>query len=214
MMSPALSRAIETSGACINWIGDQVDGLDLAASRRMKLAGACMLVSLTHHGSIPSLIKDGRLVSAFALLRPQIDSYIRGLWIAYLARDEEIDGVCNGDDPPSTRKLILQLEASGHFDPQSLSTIGQAIWPTVCDFTHTGIRVLVRHLTPTEIAPAFEDDEILEVLASADSWAYLAAISIAGLAENDALAKRLLDRARANAGETLFKTESPAPSTR
>lgn len=196
--SPAdlVANAISLSGRICDWIGERVDSLSIPADDKTRLSGASFHIALTHHVSIATLVRDGRTASAFALLRPQIDGYVRGLWFSTIATEKEIAGVRNGDDPPATRKLMERLETEGYFHPDTFATIGVKIWPTVCDYTHTGIRLLVNHLNATEVAPSFEPEDIVEVLEASNAWAYMAAIGLAGLANNDDLAIRLLNHAK------------------
>lgn len=188
--------AISKSGTLGNWLGDQLDGRTLPGSLPDRLAGAFWHVSLQHHLAIGSLVQEERLASAFALLRPLIDAYVRGLWVAHLASEIEIQGFTKGDDPPDTGKLVKRLETEGWFKGNNLSQIKQGIWPVLCDATHTGIRMVSCHLSDAEIGPVFDDEEILDLLGASDAWALMAAGSIASLMGDEALQSHLLDRTR------------------
>jgi len=187
---------VERSKDLSNWIGEQIDDISLNATRSNRLAAAAFHIALTHHSSVVALVEQGRHVSGFALIRPEIDAYIRGLWLGFLASDEEIERITKADRAPSTPELMDRLEKAGYFDAKALTSMVPTMWPVVCDFTHTGIRALVRHLTPTSIEPLFEDEEIVEALGSADAWALMAATGIAGLAGDDSLSLRLLEKCR------------------
>ena len=192
----AFGPAIEASKALSNWIGDRVDNLELRGSDRVRLASACLHIALTHHSSIVALIDGGRYASGFALIRPQIDSYLRGLWLHYIASDEKLAGIPRGDDPPGTRDIMAQLERMGHFDPSTLTQIGVSMWPIVCDYTHTGGRAMTRHLTGNSVEPHFEVEEIIEALQASNAWALMAAIGLAGFANDGVLAAHFLEKCK------------------
>ncbi|MFN7025647.1 MAG: DUF6988 family protein [Pseudorhizobium sp.] len=163
-----------------------------------------MHVSLTHQISIATLINFGAHASAFALLRPQIDSHLRGLWLLGIATEDEIENVKQGGDPPGSRKLAELLEEKGGFDPDTVDRIAKGVWPAVCDFTHTGIRVISAHLRGESIDPAFSDEEVVDVLQVSNVWASLAGIALFDLGGrpdlSEELGKRGVEIAQATGG--------------
>ena len=197
MVSDALSARCRHNQASSEWIGGQIETLSIKASSQLRLAGAAFHVSLSHHMAITCLVENEQNASACALLRPQMDAYIRGLWLAHLATQEEVAAVVTGSDPPPTPKILKMLEDSGRFAPQTITRIGEKTWPALCDFTHTGIRTLISHLDEEGIGANFRDRELLELLAASDAWAHLATVGIAELADDNALALAVFERSKA-----------------
>ncbi|MEO5810044.1 MAG: hypothetical protein ABIR51_08335, partial [Sphingomicrobium sp.] len=75
---------------------------------------------------------------------------------------------------------------------QDLSTVLKPMWPVVCDFNHGGGRMVVRHLSPDEISPQFTNDELVELMIIANSWALGAACALADLMEDQELGEKFL----------------------
>jgi len=191
-----LNTRIEESKMLANWIGDQVDGLELNANERTRVSAALISVSLGHHASMLELFGLGRHASALALLRSMIDCFVRAMWVKGFASDEEIRAFIAGNDPPGTQKLILQLESEGPIENLS-SILSANQWATICDFNHGGGRMIVRHLTSEEIAPNFEAEELVEVVVAADAWALVCTCALADLADDRDLGERVLKRGQA-----------------
>ncbi len=188
----AFMRAVNLA----NCLATELDGVDLPASDRMRAVGAAWWVALEHHAGIVLLVRFGKLASAFALLRPEIDSYLRGLWLASSATDAEVSGFLSGDSAPGSEKLSHRLEAEGILDPDSLTAIQREMWCAVCDYTHTGCRQIVRHLTDSTVESAHDPEEIVELLSCANAWALMAAIGVASAGQLDAKCEQLLELAK------------------
>lgn len=189
-----LTGAIQRSKELAGWIGDSMDGIRVVASDRNRLAGACFHIGLAHHTAITNLIDRQQYASAFALLRPQIDSFARGYWIARAATIEEIERVKAGNDPPGTLKLMRLLESIGAASPASLSSIAERTWAAVCDYTHTGSRMMILHMSEEEIGPAWRDEDLITGIHASDAWAIMIGIGIAGLSDNATLAQSMFDK--------------------
>lgn len=192
----ALQRAWKVAADLANFVAGELDETELPASDRMRAAGAAWWVSLEHHSSIVFLIRNAKHASAYALLRPQIDAYLRGLWLSASASESELAGFLSGDDAPGGAKLGSRLEAEGCFDPNSLTSIQKQIWAAVCDYTHTGSRQISRHLIGSSIEQAHDPDELIELLSAAGGWALMSAIGVASAAQDHEKCERLLNAAR------------------
>jgi hypothetical protein len=189
-----LREKIITSRELADWIGSQVEGRSLKADLRRRLGAALLSVCLAHHAAVVDLYEGGRYSSALALIRSMIDALARSLWVAYVAADEQVDAFVEGHNPPKSPDIIASLETAGILDSDELSRVMKPIWPVVCDFNHGGGRMVVRHLSGTEIAPQFKDDELEEALVVADQWALGAACALADLMEDRELGDRFLER--------------------
>lgn len=198
MASDALEQAIVRNREFAEWVGTCVDSLSVSSEPRAQLAGAALSVSLSHHVAIAGLVKYSQTASACALLRPQIDAYLRALWIAFIIPDEHLRQVCRGRGrrPPDGMAIMKILEDKGHFEPNTLYTIGRKTWHVLCDFTHCGPQTLFRHLGYDSIGPNFSADEIVEMLAASNAWASMAAIALAEIADRKDLVLLVLERAK------------------
>ncbi|HEU0100318.1 MAG TPA: hypothetical protein VFQ67_16285 [Allosphingosinicella sp.] len=184
---------IEAGKRLANWIGDQIDGLSLPSDLRTRVAAGFLHVALTHHASIIHLYDCQRYASAFALVRPAIDCFLRAWWVKLIATDEQVDGFLKGNDPPSSPRIASVLEQRGLFK-ERLKTVVDEVWAIVCDFTHGGGRMISRHMQADSVGPVFEEEELREVLGAANSWAMLAACSLADLSGDAELGERMVGR--------------------
>ena len=201
----AMEREIDEAKGLANWIAGEVDGLDLPGGRRAHLAGACLSVALDHHSGIIALIEDRHHPSAVALIRPLFEAYIRGSWLAFVATDEQVEAFAKGKEPPRLAEMIEGLERQDRFNVGVLSQVKQQTWGRMCDFTHTGALQVAQNMTESTVERAYVDDELEDVLGAANGWALLVSISLAGIAQDEPLSLRLLDRARC-----LARVEDPA----
>ncbi len=70
----------------------------------------------------------------------------------------------------------------------------------MCAFTHTGGLHIQRWNTSDGIEPNYSPDEVLEVLAFAESFGALSVLGIAELASDEGLALRILNKVKERAG--------------
>lgn len=148
---------------------------------RSQVAGALFSVGLEHHCGIITLVERRLHAPALALLRPQVDAYLRGAWASYCASSEQLESFARGDDPPNADRIIKQLEQHDAFVDGSLNGLKVSAWPTLCDYNHGGSRQITRFLKNDGIEPNVEDDEFIDLLFYSEGWALMCAIGIAGL---------------------------------
>ena len=74
-----------------HWITQRLDGLDISRERRTLLAVSCHDVVIEHHIGIVTLSRSGINASAFALVRPLFETFVRGVWLRRCATDKQID---------------------------------------------------------------------------------------------------------------------------
>lgn len=109
-------EAISLSDGLINWIDKSIDGIDIPSETRFRLAGACLGVALEHHKAIILLIKHRLYGSAFAMVRPLFESYVRGVWLHRCASDSDINLFTADKLNYSFGKLIQDVETLPGFD--------------------------------------------------------------------------------------------------
>jgi hypothetical protein len=74
-----------------DWATQRLDGLDISRDRRILLAVSCYDVAIEHHIGIAALLRSRINGSAFALVRPLFETFVRGVWLRHCATDEQID---------------------------------------------------------------------------------------------------------------------------
>ena len=192
-----LLAQIQSAKELSNWIGERVDGVEGKSDIRHQLGGALLHLGLTHQASIVRLIDEKHYASAFALVRPLIETFLRHHWVMHLATDAKVDRFRQGDDPDlGSLRIIDKLEEEGILTEGNISSLVKPVWSTICDFTHSGGKIIACHLNGNSIEPSFTESEISNVLRIACGWAILVSCSLADWAGNDELGKLMLEKSK------------------
>lgn len=184
----------------IQWLDSNIDGLDIPANDRMRLAAGCLDMALEHQKSIVLLTANSLFGSAAALVRLEFEAYVRGVWLLYCASDLEIEKFKKDKLDKNFGQLIEDIEKHGAFNVGTLSHVKNASWKAMNSFTHSGLYQIVRRSTANEIMPNYADAELIDALETANSFGILTAIAISDMARNETLAKKVFDR-----GKEYFK---------
>lgn len=126
------------------------DGSDkLIASRIM-----CSIAS-EHAESVKVLISAGNYTSATGLLRLQFESFVRGMWLLYVADSASVEllmGELSDDITVKAQKMpmlgAMLDELDGKAPEQALATLKefkQYSWRPLNSFVHGGIHAVNRH---------------------------------------------------------------------
>jgi hypothetical protein len=185
-LETALARSEE-------WMKQRValtDGITFETTNRLRVSTALLHLSLEHQTGIHSLVDLGVIGSAFALLRPQFETYIRGVWYHRCATDTQVTQFINGAQPPKIDVLIKEIEKLEAFDEKLLSSTKQRIWPNLNDFTHGGAIQIKARFSANEIAQNYKEEHIANLLTSSAIWALLAGVAIASAIGTEELARQ------------------------
>lgn len=167
------------------------DGITFQTTNRLRVAVALLHLSLEHQTGIHSLVKLGVIGSAFALFRPQLEAYIRGVWYHRCATDAQVSLFIQGKEPPKINVLIEQLEKLEAFDEKRLSDAKRQVWAKLCDFTHGGTIQVKARCTVDEVTPNYKVEHVANLLTASASLSLLAGVALAAAVGTEALAKQL-----------------------
>lgn len=184
----------------IQWLDSNIDGLDIPANDRMRLAAGCLDMALEHQKSIALLTANSLFGSASALVRLEFEAYVRGVWLLYCASDLEIEKFKKDKLEKNFGQLIEDIEKHEAFNVGTLAHVKKVSWKAMNSFTHSGLYQIVRRNTANEIIPNYTDAELIDALETANSFGILTAIAISDMARNETLAKKVFDR-----GQEYFK---------
>lgn len=175
-------------------LSQAMHGLSMPAELRTHIAAACHFTAMEHQCGIALLFSAGHPAPGLALLRPVFETYIRGVWLSDCATDAEIEDYRAGNwkNTPPIRTLVKRLEATPTFDDGILSQSLRANWETMCGYTHSGIEQVRIASSGNVIERNCTGEQIEEALDFAGACAIMAALAIAALAENEAVANRLM----------------------
>ena len=189
-----LVGAVERSKQLASWIGERVENLELPHDPKYHVPAICFHVGLTHHTAIIALLGQRRFVSALALLRPLMESYLRGAWVYHVANSQEIDRFVRGKIELKVHRIINDLERVEAFDQKRLSAIKLEVWSDLCDYTHCGGKTIFAHYGGDEIRPVYDHDWLCRALVSADSWALLSGLATVLVAGRTDLGGEFLEK--------------------
>ena len=186
----------------IQWLDSNIDGLDIPANDRMRLAAGCLDMALEHQKSIVLLTANSLFGSAAALVRLEFEAYVRGVWLLYCASEVEIEKFKKDKLNKKFWELIDAIEKLEAFNVGTLSHVKETSLKAMNSFTHSGLYQIVRRNTANEIRPNYTDEELVDALETANSFGILTAIAISDMAQNEQLAQKVFER-----GQKFFKKE-------
>ena len=170
------------------------EGANIAYGRnhvRLRVAVALLHLSLEHQTGIHSLANLGVIGSAFALFRPQLEAYIRGVWYHRCATDTQVSSFIGGEQPPKINVLIEEIEKLEAFDEKLLSSAKRQLWPNLNDFTHGGTTQVKARCTADEITQNYKEEHIVNLLSASANLSLLAGVALAATVGTEALAQQL-----------------------
>lgn len=176
------------------WIVGRLDGLDISRDRKVLLAVSCYDVVIEHHIGISTLLRSRINGSAFALVRPLFETFVRGVWLRHCATDEQIDMYVSDKLDSKFWQLLEQVEKVDGFQDSVLSGLKKNAWRAMNSYTHGGIQQAGRRTSGAYIEPDYSLEEIVEVIKLAGSFALLAFQQVAIEAKRTDLAGEALNR--------------------
>ena len=188
-----IKEAIRKSGTWINRCNELVDSVELKADDRNRVVAALLHLSLEHHGSIHLLVCHHHNGSAFALLRPQFEAYIRGLWLMKCATVQQLQSFINNQEPPRINQLIGEIEEHPGYEERLLSGLKDRVWRSLCGFTHGGYVQVSWRMTEEEIISDFSEEHLVNLLITSCALSLQAYMAMARLSGNAGLANRIAE---------------------
>ena len=182
--------SLELSAACnlSAWMSSKLNEVTINDTLRNRVPASCFAVTLDHFDAVLTLLQRNPKLysSAFALMRPVFESYIRGMWLMHCATDEQIESFSKGifQLPRKIEVMIDSIETTCNFDGKQLSVSHYSVWKYLCDYTHTGALQVQRWNKLDSIEPNYSDEEILEVIHFTSAYALLASVGILNTVAN------------------------------
>ena len=193
--------AIASAEARIEHLARKIEGLEIPASDQNRLSAACFHQALEHHEAIVHLIRRRLFGSAFALVRPLFESYVRAIWLGKCANDSDLVRFQKGTLEKEFKDLVSDVEAHEGYNVGVISKVKNGSWRAMNDFTHGGPLQIIRRITADSIAANYADEEVAEAISFAGASGLLATSEIALLANRLDIATKLLEEMKAFAQE-------------
>lgn len=189
-----LKSEIEKSYQWMIQSASLVDGLDIDSSERNCSATSLFHLCIEHQQAVHTLANNGLIGSAFALLRPQFEAYIRGVWYFRCASDVNVIEFIKGAEPPRIKQLLSDIERLSDFDSQSLDATKKAVWGILNDFTHGGTVQVRARMTENEIVSCYKIEHIVGMMYWSAILSFMGYLGMASIANNDLLANNLREQ--------------------
>lgn len=168
-------------------------GSRLRFSSSERKTGAATLLDLSHEHakSVVLLIDAKHYGSAFALLRPCIEAYIRGSWLLYCASDSEVDRFVNRDTQwPSLSKQMKGIE--GYYDlPGSFRRYLGKSMGVLDALTHGLSSQIKKRYSDGHIEFQITEEEVYDLIWEASYTSVMSHIVMAGIAEDEDATQQL-----------------------
>ena len=157
----------------------------------MRTAAALLHVADGHFQAIVVLLQSRLYGSAFALLRPLIETSLRGAWAYHCNNDRAVAEAVQRDKLPMMMDAVARLETFEAFSCGALSSILEQIKTGLHSYTHGGTVQVANHLKTDAIEPSFSDAEIEEAMSIAAFFEQFVAAHVALVGNNLQLAEQI-----------------------
>ena len=188
-----INEHISSSLKIHSWIESKLDGIDIPKNSRSLISVLCFDVVIEHHYATLCLIREKIYGSAFTLARPLFETFVRGVWIKNCATDGEIESYKNDKFSNKFGEIVKDIEGIEAFKSGALSSLKKNGWDAMCSYTHGGILQISRRFNNSEILPDYIEEEVVEVIKLAQSFALLSVIQIAAEINKVDLANEALE---------------------
>lgn len=191
----SLNDDIAISAKWLDECGSRIDGAALADCTRNRVSAGLLHLALEHHGAIQLLVSNKPQPyygSASALLRPQFEGYVRGVWFHRCASEQDVDKFIKGAEPPKIDELIRTIETLPGHEEGLLKATKQEVWGIMCGLTHGGSAQVASRNSATEIAGNYTDDQVRGIVYWARSVTLLVSVEFANLLDNNVMENELL----------------------
>lgn len=155
-----------------------------------KVAATLFAVALDHAHGIKFCLSNSAYPSAFALLRVLFETYIRAMWIAKCANEEQLKKYLDEDKLVSKTNgklmfgdMVLEVETA-HELPEYFSKIKDHVWSGLNSFTHSGALQLQSNFSGSSIRHRYEKEQINEAIAFSTMIACMSFAALCDLATN------------------------------
>jgi hypothetical protein len=133
--------------------------------RPVWVAGS-LAVALEHHQAIALLITQRLTGSAFALLRPMVETVVRAYWISGVASDEQVERARQDDKKAFPPMPEMSAAVGKAYGADELFQQFTAALDAMCSYTHSGARQIANRFTGTDIKPQYSEGAIVQALNS------------------------------------------------
>jgi hypothetical protein len=164
-MVNTVKDALEYNKGALAAVWSQLSGATLPSSPRNDLVRAYVSIAIKHHEGIYTLVNQNVMASAFALLRSQIETSYRGLWVNLIATDQQVNAIRDRDETPFPRFRQMATDLDVAYRAGGWLQGFADRWAALNGYTHSGLLQLGRQFRHDgTIAPNYSDEMVTELL--------------------------------------------------
>jgi len=189
-----IEQKIQSHSDFIRLVDRIVDGQDVSSENAIRLGCAALDLTMEYHKAIVTLVNAKLYGPALAMMRPMREIFVRGIWLAECATEDQLKEIIDGRQAPGIGTMLRAVESTEVFSDKILSKLSAQKREWLHGLTHGGIEQLSRRLTETTIEPNFDDHEIEELLEYALAFGALAAINVCRFSGDARSAAAILDK--------------------
>lgn len=195
-----VAAILQSAQQLVIWLAERQDGLVIKTDNATRVPGVLLDLCLEHHVGIVQLVTSRINGSAFALIRSQFESLVRGLWLHLCATADELHEFVEKDQLRlNFGEMLNVIEQHADFGDKVLSQYKIEGWKAMNGYTHGGMHQIARRVKAASIEPNYQPEEVIEVLKASGLFALLALLQIGRLAHNEKViaevGERLSDQA-------------------
>ena len=187
-----IEKLLDQSERWLNVSNSLLNGKKLISTKRARVAAGLYHLSKEHHGGIFMLASNQLYGSAFALLRPQFESYVRGVWCQNCASEDQLQSFVSGKEPPLINELLENIQTVRGYDEDKLRKSKDMVWRELCGYTHGGIFQVAHRNTEAEIAANYPRENVVGLLIVSATIAFLGLVAFARLLQDEELVQHAL----------------------
>lgn len=163
-----------------------LDGVVLKVGAKYEVAASLLDLSTEHGQSIHVLVATGQLASAAALMRPQLESCMRGVWLAAqdISHDVAVSYCGASAEFPRISEVKTAIESQTLRPVVLLLTTAYDGIKALHDFAHGGCRQLGRRLGGGYIGRRAQPEWSASVLSWSCALSLTANLALAELSED------------------------------
>lgn len=156
-----------------DWLSGRLDGLPIPQVRRVLMAVSCYDLVYEHQLAVACLVRSRIYGSAFALARPIVEAYVRGVWLKKCATEAQLQHFVD-DKKITFERILSEIELLDEFKSGALSAFKKDAWAALNSYTHGGVQQAARRLNDDVIEPNYSEADLINVLRVADAFSLLA----------------------------------------
>jgi hypothetical protein len=165
VIADTIETALEYNKGALAAAWSQLSGATVPSSPRFDLVWAYVLIALKHHEGVCALVGQNLMAPAFALLRSQIETAYRGLWVNLIATDEQVNAIREHDGEPFPRFRQMAADLDTSYGASGWLQSFADHWAALNGYTHSGLLQLGRQFRDDgKVGPNYSDEIVMELL--------------------------------------------------